>query len=162
MAWGSIPLQVAEQRAAEIAELLRSNPDFGECFNERYKGTYRTKDSTKEVQKTYKRSTVTQESILQAINPQMHLTRDFFKLIYSFELRNPGFAKKALLRLEGQGCSRARDYYKTVVESCEKREKVAMQEAGKYLQKNTQKGDDKKRSIKDMSNSRLLTFAKNL
>ena len=114
---------------------------------------YRTKDSTKEV---------TQESILQAINPQMHLTRDLFKLIYSFELRNPGFAKKALLRLEGQGCSRAKDYYKAVVESCEKREKAAVQEAGKYLQKNIQKGDDKTWSIKDMSNSRLLTYAKNL
>lgn len=41
----------------------------------------------------------------------MHLTKEFLKRIYSFELDYPGFADQAIAALKDAGCSRARQYY---------------------------------------------------
>ena len=55
--------------------------------------------------------TPNRESLLALIQPDMHLTKEFLKRIYSFELDYPGFADQAIAALERAGCGRARQYY---------------------------------------------------
>lgn len=55
--------------------------------------------------------TPSREALLALIQPDMKLTKEFLKRIYSFELGYPGFAEQAIAALESAGCSRARQYY---------------------------------------------------
>lgn len=45
----------------------------------------------------------------------MRLDKNFFLKIYGYELTWPGFAEAALTRLQGVGCSKARNYYTCIV-----------------------------------------------
>ena len=60
------------------------------------------------------------EELLFSINPDMRLTKDFFKQIYGFEISWPGFADQAIATLEAAGCSHARQYYNDWVAGYEK------------------------------------------
>ncbi len=55
--------------------------------------------------------TPNRESLLALIQPDMKLTKEFLKRIYSFELDYPGFAEQAIAALKKAGCSRAKQYY---------------------------------------------------
>lgn len=52
--------------------------------------------------------TPNRESLLALIQPDMKLTKEFLKRIYSFELDYPGFAEQAIAALKKAGCSRAK------------------------------------------------------
>ena len=156
MMWGNIPSHIVKQRVAEIGALTASNLAFGECFKESYRPMNPTKCSTKDSTKV-----ISEKDILQSISPTMHLTRRFFKQLYSLNLSSPGFANRALSELERQGCTKAREYYREIVAAYEREYQEAMKQAGEYLQK-IQTGDDKKWSIGKMSNNRLLRYARSL
>ena len=72
--------------------------------------------------------TPNRESLLALIHPDMHLTKEFLKRIYSFELDYPGFADQAIAALEKAGCSRARQYYEDWVAEYEAAYEVEVKE----------------------------------
>lgn len=54
------------------------------------------------------------EPFLNAFSCDMKLYKSTFKKILGYDIATPGFAEDALTRIEGLGCSRAREYYETV------------------------------------------------
>ena len=56
------------------------------------------------------------EELLHSIKPGMKLDKNFFLKIYGYEITWPGFAERALQRLEIMGCSKARAYYACIVQ----------------------------------------------
>ena len=55
------------------------------------------------------------EELLQSIRPGMKLNRAFFLKVYGYEITWPGFQDTAIKALEDAGCSKAREYYDSVV-----------------------------------------------
>ncbi len=76
------------------------------------------------------------EELLQSIQPGMKLDKAFFLKVYGYEISFPGFREMAIKALEDAGCSRAKEYYDSVVGEYEKGCQEQMKEAGKwYLEK---------------------------
>lgn len=71
--------------------------------------------------------------LLEEIKPEMKLTKQFFKRIYSLEIEYPGLADKALKKLEAAGCSKAKEYYNSYVKEYEEWYKVQCEPAAKWL-----------------------------
>ena len=61
------------------------------------------------------------EELLRSIQPGMKLDRDFFLKIYGYEISFPGFKQTAIQALNKAGCSRAEEYYNTVLTEYEKK-----------------------------------------
>lgn len=104
------------------------------------------------------------EELLQSIRPGMKLDRAFFLKIYGYELTWPGFRETAINALESAGCSRAQEYYDSVVGEYEKGYQEKMEEVSKwYLQEcdrewKKKEGEAKRRkqySINSAQNSSL-------
>ena len=76
------------------------------------------------------------EELLRSIQPGMKLDKAFFLKVYGYEISFPGFRETAIKALEDAGCSRAKEYYDSVVGEYEKGCQEQMKEAGKwYLEK---------------------------
>lgn len=76
------------------------------------------------------------EELLRSIQPGMKLDKAFFLKVYGYEISFPGFREMAIKALEDAGCSRAKEYYDSVVGEYEKGCQEQMKEAGKwYLEK---------------------------
>ena len=76
------------------------------------------------------------EELLQSIQPGMKLDKAFFLKVYGYEISFPGFRETAIKALEDAGCSRAKEYYDSVVGEYENGCQEQMKEAGKwYLEK---------------------------
>lgn len=119
--------------------------------------------------------TPNKESLLALVKPDMHLTKEFLKRIYSFELDYPGFAEQAIAALESAGCSRARRYYEDWVAEYEAAYKAEIKEAAKWYMKECEKRWDKKQkgseeqrtrkevdSLRQMSNEDLIALLESL
>ena len=89
--------------------------------------------------------TPNRESLLALIQPDMHLTKEFLKRIYSFELDYPGFSEQAMAALEQAGCSRARQYYEDWVAEYEAAYNAEMKEVSKWYMKELEKRWEKRR-----------------
>ncbi|KJJ71702.1 hypothetical protein [Clostridium sp. FS41] len=107
------------------------------------------------------------EQLLQSISPIMNLTKSFFKRVYGYELTWPGFADQALIVLKGAGCSRAREYYDSIVQKYESQYVAGMKSTLKwYCEKcekewrDREKGSEEQR-LRKMSNQELLELLKN-
>lgn len=72
------------------------------------------------------------EELLQGIRPGMKLDRAFFLKVYGYELTWPGFAGTAIKALEDAGCSRAREYYGSIVGGYERGYREQVKEAGAW------------------------------
>lgn len=97
------------------------------------------------------------EELLQSIQPGMKLDKAFFLKIYGYEITWPGFADTAIKALENAGCSKARDYYDSIVSEYEKGYREQIRKAGKwYLDKcsKKQKGSEEQRKEKKSRLSR--------
>lgn len=77
-------------------------------FDEMFQGTSRKPEGS-----------MSRKKLLQSINPQMKLTRNFFMQIYGYDITEPGFAEEALQALERAGSTRSRGYYNTFVSEYE-------------------------------------------
>lgn len=75
---------------------------------------------------------VSREELLQSIQLGMKLDKAFFLKIYGYELTWPGFKETAIKVLEDAGCSRAREYYDSVVGEYEKGYQEQIKEAGRW------------------------------
>ena len=108
------------------------------------------------------------EELLASIQPDMKLTKNFFKRIYGYEISWPGFADRAIVALEAAGCSRARGYYETWVSEYEAERNAEMkkmaawyvEECKKQWEKRQKEGEGKR--LEEMSNRELLTLLRNL
>ena len=85
------------------------------------------------------------EELLRSIQPGMKLDRAFFLKIYGYELSWPGFRDTAIKALEDAGCSKAREYYDSVVGEYEKGYQEQMKEVGKWYLEECNKEWEKKR-----------------
>jgi len=75
------------------------------------------------------------ELLLSSINNSMKLTKSFFMRIYGYEIGSPGFSEIALSKLEESGCSKAREYYSTLVNEYEEKQKDTMKEVAAWYVK---------------------------
>ena len=108
------------------------------------------------------------EELFDSIQPDMKLTKNFFKRIYGYEISWPGFADRAIAALEAAGCSRARGYYETWVSEYEAERNAEMkkmaawyvEECKKQWEKRQKEGEGKR--LEEMSNRELLTLLRNL
>lgn len=76
----------------------------------------------------------TKEKLLLSFNPDMHLYRNTFLRIYGYTLTDQGFEEIALSKLENLGCSKAREYYNSIIGDYEKsRAKESRILAGWYV-----------------------------
>lgn len=118
---------------------------------------------------------MSREELLQSIRPGMKLDRAFFLKIYGYEIGFPGFRETAIKALEDAGCSRAREYYDSVVGEYERGYLEKMKEIGKwYLEecnrewkKRQKEGEEKRRQeiMKDLhrkSDRELLNLLQTL
>ena len=85
------------------------------------------------------------EELLRSIHPGMVINRAFFLKIYGYELSWPGFRDTAIKALEDAGCSKAREYYDSVVGEYEKGYREQMKEVGKWYLEECNKEWEKKR-----------------
>lgn len=102
---------------------------------------------------------VSREELLQSIQPNMRLDKNFFMRIYGYELTWPGFAKMALDKLETAGCSKAGEYYLKFTSEYEAQQEAGIKEAAaqyraelerKWKQEEKQKEGGKARKIQEV------------
>lgn len=86
----------------------------------------------------------TKEGLLEEIRPDMKLYRSFFMRIYGYEISYPGFADKALSRLEVAGCGRARQYYERFVLGYEWQQADSIKLVAEWYRKQVDENYDKK------------------
>lgn len=105
------------------------------------------------------------EELLQSIQPDMKLTRDFFKRIYGYEITYPGFAEIAIQRLEVLGCSKARNYYGCVKAEIDHEYDKDMKEVATWYVEECKKKWERKvgeqrraEKLDNMSTEELLTL----
>lgn len=75
------------------------------------------------------------EELLNSIQSNMKLTKDFFMRIYGYELTWPGFADQAITALKKAGCSRAGEYYQRFVGEYEREYDKEMQQVAEWYRK---------------------------
>lgn len=100
------------------------------------------------------------EELLQSIQPDMKLTKNFFKRIYGYELTWPGFAETALHQLEtAAGCGLARQHYERITAELDREYNDSMKEAAAwYVGEIKKKRGEKQRAEKldKLSTEKLL------
>jgi len=97
------------------------------------------------------------EELLQSIRPGMKLDRAFFLKIYGYELSWPGFRDTAIKALEDAGCSKAREYYDSVVGEYEKGYWEQMKEVGKwYLEECKMKREKKQKGSEEQRRQEIM------
>lgn len=119
--------------------------------------------------------TPNRESLLALIQPDMKLTKEFLKRIYSFELDYPGFAEQAIAALKKAGCSMARQYYGNWVAEYEAAYKAENKpvahwyrlECEKQWEKRRKEGEEQRKQketerLQQMSNKDLIVLLENL
>ena len=76
------------------------------------------------------------EELLQSIQPGMSLTKNCFLRIYGYSVTDMEFADQALSALEVAGCSKAREYYDTIISEYEARQAESIKPvAAEYVRK---------------------------
>ena len=102
------------------------------------------------------------EELLQSIQPDMKLNKAFFLKIYGYEITWPGFMEIALKKLENAGCTKAKQYYKQVVEDYLKKRDEKIREVAHILREQIDKdyerkiGDEKRKSQKTKLSRELV------
>lgn len=97
------------------------------------------------------------EELLQSIRPGMKLNRAFFLKVYGYEITWPGFQDTAIKALEDAGCSKAREYYDSVVGEYEKGYREQMKEVGKwYLEECKMKREKKQKGSEEQRRQEIM------
>lgn len=96
------------------------------------------------------------QKLLDSIQPGMKLDKAFFLRVYGYEISFPGFADEVIRALEEAGCSKARQYYISIVEEYKTAHDAELAMA---LDK-CQKGDEERRKMKLMQKKKRLLMQK--
>lgn len=84
--------------------------------------------------------------ILESIQPNMRLTKNFFLNLYAYELDGDSeFKEVCLKKLKEAGCLKAEEYYKTIVAEYERSYQKEMQEVAMWYRRWKRKEGEKKR-----------------
>ena len=89
--------------------------------------------------------TPSKEALLDLIQPDMRLTKEFLKRIYSFEMDCLGFSGQAIAALEAAGCSKARQYYNDWVNKYEAARDAELKEVAHWYRLECEKRWEKRR-----------------
>lgn len=81
---------------------------------------------------------------LESINPNMRLTKNFFLKLYGYQLYEPEFKEICLKRLKEAGCSKAEEYYETIVAEYERKYQKEMKEVSLWYRRWKRKEGEKK------------------
>ena len=76
--------------------------------------------------------TSSKEEFLALIKPDMHLSMEFFKRMYSYELSYPEFSKEAIARLRILGYRKAEEYYQQFVSAYEQKRDEEMKRVAEW------------------------------
>lgn len=88
--------------------------------------------------------TPNRESLIALIQPDIHITKEFLKRIYAFEISYPGFSEEAIAALEEIGCVRAREHYTSWVKEYESRRDAELKEVAHWYRLECEKEWEKK------------------
>lgn len=83
--------------------------------------------------------------LLESIKPNMRLTKNFFLNLYAYELDGDlEFKEGCLKRLKEAGCSKAEEYYETIVAEYERKYQKEMKEVSLWYRRWKRKEGEKK------------------
>ena len=111
------------------------------------------------------------QELLNSIQPNMKLKKNFFMRIYGYEITWPGFAEQALIELERVGCSKAREYYQRFISKYKQEHNEMIKRVAEWYRKQCleQYKNRKRKEVRNckeeltkMSNNELLMFLENL
>ncbi len=88
--------------------------------------------------------TPNRESLIALIQPDIHITKEFLKRIYAFEISYPGFSEEAIAALEKIGCVRAREHYNAWVKEYESRRDAELKEVAHWYRLECEKQWEKR------------------
>lgn len=77
----------------------------------------------------------------------MKLTKAIFLKIYGFQITWPGFEEIALRVLEDAGCSKARNYYVSIVDAYERKRAEELKPVAKWLKEKIE--SDYEKAVKE-------------
>ena len=89
--------------------------------------------------------TPNRESLIALIQPDIHITKEFLKRIYAFEISYPGFSEEAVAALEGIGCIRAREHYISWVKEYESKRDAELKEVAHWYRLECERQWEKRR-----------------
>lgn len=85
------------------------------------------------------------EGLLSSIQPNMKLTKDFFKRVYGYGVTDESFPDKAIAALEAAGCSKARVYYESWVNEYEAAYQAEIKPVAAWFRRECEKQWEKRR-----------------
>ena len=87
------------------------------------------------------------QELLDSLQINMHLDKNFFMRVYGYNMTSPGFADEVIARLEFLGCSKARNYYTCIVAEYEHKHNEMIKRVSEWYaeQKTYTKGVNKPR-----------------
>lgn len=90
-----------------------------------------------------KHALLSKDELLNSIQPDMRLTKDFFRRVYGYEISYPGFAEQAITLLETAGCLKAGNYYEAWVNEFEATYEAGMREVSAWYAEQCKRQWDK-------------------
>ena len=85
------------------------------------------------------------EGLLSSIQPNVKLTKDFFKRAYGYGVTDESFPDKAIAALEAAGCSKARLYYESWVNEYEAAYQAEIKPVAAWFRRECEKQWEKRR-----------------
>ena len=86
------------------------------------------------------------ETLLSSLSIVMKLYKSTFKKIFAYDMTTPGFAEDVITRLEILGCSKAKEYYNSVVKEWQHEHDEMMKNVAEWYSK-----QDYERKVVDQS-----------
>ena len=75
------------------------------------------------------------ETLLSSLSIGMKLYKSTFKKIFAYDMTTPGFAEDVITRLEILGCSKAKEYYNSVVKEWQQEHDEMMKNVAEWYSK---------------------------
>lgn len=94
------------------------------------------------------------EPLMCSLRPDVKLYKSTFKKILGFELTTPGFAEEAVTRLEGLGCSRAREYYEAVKTEWQQEHDAQMKSVAHWYKGQCENENTKRKVVREQIGDR--------
>ena len=96
------------------------------------------------------------QELLDSLQINMHLDKNFFMRVYGYNMTSPGFADEVIARLEFLGCSKARNYYTCIVAEYEHKHNEMIKRVAEWYagQKTYTKGVNKPRKQQEVEQQR--------
>ena len=105
------------------------------------------------------------QELLNSIQPNMKLKKNFFMRIYGYEITWPGFAEQSLIELERVGCSKAREYYQRFISEYKQEHDEMMKEVAEWYRKQCdgyykkkKKGSDVLRKLQEVEQQKKMRW----